>query len=271
MKGIYKLTNNITGDFYIGQSANLERRKKEHFSRKSHKDIKHQMYADIKHYGKEAFSFEVVSVIDDAIERLNMERELIESLNPPYNIRHTSKSHLSDEMKKHLSICGKLQWSRMTDEQKNKIVSEQLTGPKKGHIVSEETRKKLRNANLGKTLSKAVREKISISNKGKNNNQSHNKSVVALHDGNVVMAFKSVKSAGEYMHVHPSCITGVLKGRRKHCCGYEWKYFNDWSVETNCDECNSVGVILSHVEVRGSHMGEEIVRAAEMENLRVLR
>ena len=271
MKGVYRLTNTVTGDFYIGQSCDLERRRIEHFSRIGGTYAEHPLYSDMIRYGKDVFVFEIIAQVDDEIERSTMERNLIKSLQPKYNTKHTDKAHLTENAKKHLSECGKRQWEMMSDEQKAKVISKQLVGPRIGHNVSAETRLKLRNAKIGKKMSDETKRKISEANKGKNNNKGHYKAVVALLDGNIQYLFGSINAAAKFLGVDPSCITGVLKGRRKHCRGYEWKYYKDWSVETNCDECSSVGVDLSHVEVRGSLRGEEIVRAAEMANLRVIR
>lgn len=59
MIGIYKFTNNITGQSYVGQSSNIERRYKEHKCRgvKHEDSYFHQM---LHKYGFENFSFEVL-------------------------------------------------------------------------------------------------------------------------------------------------------------------------------------------------------------------
>ena len=58
MIGIYKITNQITGESYIGQSIDLAQRWKQHIknSKKSNKPL-HQ---DIEKYGKENFLFEIL-------------------------------------------------------------------------------------------------------------------------------------------------------------------------------------------------------------------
>ncbi|MFR4478781.1 MAG: GIY-YIG nuclease family protein, partial [Fusobacterium sp.] len=47
MTGIYKITNNITGSFYIGQSINIEKRFKEH----KRKKLKTKLSKDFQKYG----------------------------------------------------------------------------------------------------------------------------------------------------------------------------------------------------------------------------
>ena len=66
-KWIYKITNNINGKVYIGQSNNPKRRFNEHINGSGSKIV----YKAIKKYGKENFSFEI---IEGPIENYN-ERE----------------------------------------------------------------------------------------------------------------------------------------------------------------------------------------------------
>ena len=58
MIGIYKITNKKTGKSYIGQSSNIERRRREHFEW----NIASEQYIDIliKDLGAENFTFEVL-------------------------------------------------------------------------------------------------------------------------------------------------------------------------------------------------------------------
>lgn len=56
--GIYKITNNINGKIYIGQSIDIERRFKQHL-KKSNRDNT-QIINALKKYGKDNFSFEII-------------------------------------------------------------------------------------------------------------------------------------------------------------------------------------------------------------------
>ena len=58
MTGIYKIVNNINGKIYIGQSNNLERRKKEHFE--WNKNSSQYIDIIIRELGQENFSFEIL-------------------------------------------------------------------------------------------------------------------------------------------------------------------------------------------------------------------
>lgn len=66
MTGIYKFTNKINGKSYIGQSTNIERRYKEHKTRKCENTLFHEA---IEEYGFTNFDFLVVEICD--ISELN--------------------------------------------------------------------------------------------------------------------------------------------------------------------------------------------------------
>lgn len=66
--GIYKITNQINGKYYIGQSVNIKRRWQEHckFNSREQDAVIHQAF---KKYGIENFSFEILE--ECSIEELN--------------------------------------------------------------------------------------------------------------------------------------------------------------------------------------------------------
>lgn len=270
MEGIYKIVNIKTGDFYIGQSSDINRRFEEHLCLHTgngrNKSKLHPLSNAIKEFGKDSFKLEILETISDPDVRLKREGELIRELSPKYNIKHTDKAKLSDEMKSYLSQCGKRQWNNMSDIQKEKVVTNQLKGHKIGYVVSESTKQKLRKKNLGKKLSAETKKRISLSNIGKNDNKSHFKKVIALYDNEPIMLFESVKSASEFFNVKSERIVVALKGKRKHFRGYSWKYYKDWSVETNGDECSRVGAISHASKCEASFVEEEIVHSTEMVN-----
>lgn len=79
---IYKITNLITNEVYIGQTTRtLEIRKSEHLNRARQGKRKHKLYEAIRQYGEDAFKFEtIVTVLDE-----NFISEIEASLISEYN------------------------------------------------------------------------------------------------------------------------------------------------------------------------------------------
>lgn len=236
MIGIYLVRNLINGKRYIGQSRNIERRFIEHKMAKYERNP--GLREDLAQFGPKNFSYEV---LEECSPEQLCEREIyyIASLKPEYNLtiggagpngmkpRESTKALLRDRAKD--------QWARMTEEERKRMLSN-LTGPKKGHPVSPETREKLRRANLGKKQSpETIRKRVESirRNPNRNNGEKHKKPVICLETGEV---FDSLKAASEKYHLHDLC--SHLKGRQKSCKGLHFQY---QSVETNRDECSGVG------------------------------
>ena len=83
--GIYKITNTITGDFYIGSSKDVKKRWTSHKSPSRWKQYKNNpMYLDMRKYGIENFVFEILAEVEP--EKLkDAEQQFIETLKPTYN------------------------------------------------------------------------------------------------------------------------------------------------------------------------------------------
>lgn len=226
MIGIYKITNKINGKFYIGQSVDIKRRFTEH--KAPHGRMTSIKFA-IKKYGKENFLFDVIE--ECSVEDLDA-REVywIAKLKPQYNRdkggRGALGHHVQSDVRQLLSEKSRKYWDQLSDAEKQAIC-QRLSGPPKGHPVSDETREKLRAANIGKAQSAETvdRRRATIEKKKSagyvQTNAGHNKKVRCLETNQI---FDSVKAAGECLSVHPSCITGVLKGRYKTCKGKHFEY-----------------------------------------------
>ena len=83
--GIYKITNTITGDFYIGSSKNVKRRWESHKWPSRWKQYPNNpLYQDMNKYGLENFAFEILAEVE--VEKLKeTEQQFIEKLQPIYN------------------------------------------------------------------------------------------------------------------------------------------------------------------------------------------
>ena len=83
--GIYKITNTVTGYFYIGSSKDVKHRFAVHKCQSKWNECPNkQMYQDMQKYGVDKFVFEVLEVVEE--DKLKeKEQRFIETLNPTYN------------------------------------------------------------------------------------------------------------------------------------------------------------------------------------------
>ena len=85
ISGVYKITNTITGDFYIGSSKNVKIRWESHKWPSTWKKYPNkQLYQDMQKYGIDKFVFEVLEVVEPE-ELKDAEQKFIENLQPTYN------------------------------------------------------------------------------------------------------------------------------------------------------------------------------------------
>ena len=85
ISGIYKITNTVTGDFYIGSSKDVKERWTAHKCPSTwNKCPNNQMYLDIKKYGIDKFEFQVIEEVE-AGKLKDAEQQFIEKLQPTYN------------------------------------------------------------------------------------------------------------------------------------------------------------------------------------------
>lgn len=110
--GVYRITNIITDDFYLGSSNDIERRWSQHqhdLSRGIHYNQHLQRAWD--KYSKTAFSFDLIQECTDDNLR-QVEQDFLDSLHPPYNLSSSASSPpgtkglvWSEEARLHLSIA----------------------------------------------------------------------------------------------------------------------------------------------------------------------
>ena len=87
ISGVYKITNTITGDFYIGSSKNIKLRWIAHKCQSTWKNHPNNpMYLDMNKYGLDKFEFEILEELEEK-KLKETEQEFIETLKPTYNDR----------------------------------------------------------------------------------------------------------------------------------------------------------------------------------------
>ena len=85
ISGIYKITNTITCDFYIGSSKNVKQRWAVHKRKSTWKRYSNSpLYLDMRKYGIENFDFQILAEVEEG-KLKETEQKFIELLNPTYN------------------------------------------------------------------------------------------------------------------------------------------------------------------------------------------
>lgn len=233
MTGIYQIRNRNNGHSYVGLSLDIERRYVEHWTPRNL--LRPSVLARaLRKHGRDAFELVILEVCD--AECLS-DREVywIAKLVPEYNMNEGglgNKGHRpSDEFRFRQSIIARQQWEDKSIEEKRRIISNNLIGPKEKHQVTLETRWKLYLANIGRKDPPAVRARKSAALKGKpRSNASHRKRVWMIGPG--YGFFPSVKDAGEFFKIHPSSISACIHGRQQTCLGHKWELDADRQITT---------------------------------------
>ena len=83
--GVYKITNTVTGDFYIGSSKDVKQRWACHKCQSTWKNYPNNtMYLDMQKYSVDKFDFKILAEVES--EKLKeTEQQFIETLKPTYN------------------------------------------------------------------------------------------------------------------------------------------------------------------------------------------
>lgn len=163
---IYKITNNINGKCYIGQTVGkLAERMAAHFH-SVNKKINHPLYDSINKYGKENFKVEIIEICS-SIEELNfLEKYYIKQYNSinrefGYNLTDGGKnSRLSEASKQKIA-------KKATGRKKSKEECLAISKRNKDREVPSHVIEAMRQANIGKKHSQELRDKMRKSRIGK--------------------------------------------------------------------------------------------------------
>ena len=83
--GVYKITNTVTGDFYVGSSKDVKKRWTEHKCKSTwDRHPNNPMYLDMKKYGVDKFEFQILEEVEIGTLK-EKEQQFIEKLKPTYN------------------------------------------------------------------------------------------------------------------------------------------------------------------------------------------
>lgn len=241
--GIYKITNNLNHHFYIGQSIHVQKRWKEHRRTFNENKMTTTVLQKAFHkYGFENFSFEIIEECEP--DKLN-EREIfyIATLKPEYNMNEGGTGNkgyvVTDEIKRVLSNYGRKQWDSYDTETRNRIIKNQLTGPRKGKHRSEETKKLLSEKTKAYFrrvggMSEEQKQKISATHKGKKrpNDERNFKPVMGVSKNGITVYFPSGKYAAFILDINSSALYHCVAGHRPTAGGFTWKYCSQETIQS---------------------------------------
>lgn len=226
--GIYLIHNKVNHHQYIGLSTNIRSRISDHLTPRSRKKSTVLGRAFAK-YPAHCFQYFVIEFVHDIKDLEAREMYWISVMKPEYNMNAGGNGNtgrpVMEETRIKISIAAKRQWEKKTEDQKRGVIANLQRNRPKSVIVSDATKEKLRAANIGKKQSAETRqkrsEKLKVAAIG---NQNGNKKIVSVSNGIEIQVYDSTKKAADSLGINPSCITGVLKGRRKTAAGFNWKY-----------------------------------------------
>ena len=113
ISGVYKVANNVTGDFYIGSSKDIKYRWAWHKRPSSwKKQPNFRLYKDMAKFGKNNFIFEVIEETDKLHIR---EQYWIDKLKPTYN---SNRAYVDIEKHKEFNRQCTRAWYKVHQEEK---------------------------------------------------------------------------------------------------------------------------------------------------------
>lgn len=237
MVGIYKITS-PTKRVYIGQSVNIEKRKKEYFSQINCKD-QPKLYRSLVKYGFCNHIFEVVEECE--IEELNVKerywQEYYNVLEEGLNCRLTGTGDKSGKMSKH-SVQKMSQNSGKPIVQytvEGVLVKEWSSSKEAGcalnihyENISACCRQKINSAGgfIWRFRTALPEVEIQIGKVGYASTSEKLKKTIVQYDrnGKYVREWKSLTEVTTALGIRQGDISNCIKGRQKTAKGFIWKY-----------------------------------------------
>lgn len=206
MIGIYKFTNKINNKRYIGKSIDIEKRRKTH--ERNSVNCDGYFYNAIRKYGLDNFDFSIIE--ECSKEELNEKEKYwikyYNSNNSEYGYNITSGGDglndveawnkgisWNEETKKKLSESQKKRFENPEEHEKLSKSHKGQTSSRKGKHLSDETKEKLRQANLGKKQSQETINKRVEKLKGHNTSEETKKKISEAQKGKIIPEEQRIK------------------------------------------------------------------------------
>jgi len=218
ISGIYCIENTINKKKYIGSSKNVYKRRNRHFSELKcgkHKNCKLQ--SSYNKHGNDAFKFYVLEEISEEKLLIEAEQKYINDLKPEYNINLIANSSLG--VKRSEETKKKVRQANLGlkhPEWRNKIKSEAQGGD--NHWTKK------------KNFSEESKKKMSESQKKlyENGYRHPNRKAIIQFDleMNFIKEWESAASVEKNLGFDHRAIAACLKGKSKTSNNYIWQYKN---------------------------------------------
>ena len=196
MIGIYKITNQINGKSYIGQSIHIEQRWEEHLYKSSYSSlIKYALYK----YGINNFTFEVVEECkqEELDEREQYWIQYYDSFNNGYNLT--------------MGGGGAVKYS--------------VEAVYEDYLITQSIEKTAKNIGCHTQTARRILREYGINN----HEQSDAKPVEQIDTKNlkVIKQYTSIQEAADEMGVEHGAIRMALIGKHKTSAGYYWRFVGE--------------------------------------------
>lgn len=215
--GVYCIKNKVNNNFYIGSSADINKRKNQHFvALKNNKHHSKYLQRSFNKHKEENFSFNILEECN--IENLLIrEQYFINTLNPKYNVCKIAGSSLgvkrTEDVKKNISIAQKKRFE--TKNAWNKGIPRTLEEieNQRNKIIGKPSKKK------GIKLSKLTCINISKGLTGRNLSEEHKtklcKKIIEYDfNGNVLKEFTSLTEAAKDVNSFVSNLQRAIKNNK---------------------------------------------------------
>lgn len=209
--GIYKIVNVRTGDLYVGQSVHMNKRWIRHQSNlRLGRHFGKLLQADYDKYGPDAFQCIVIEECSRE-DLTDLETYWFDTLHPRYNLMRPTDSGMLGKKQTAEHIAKRVASFRgykMSDETKEKLRRANLgkKRPRNGkpfseaekahHIALSESRRGQPSHNKGKTLSSETREKLRQANLGKHHTEEAKANMRGKHPSEETLAKMSAAQKG---------------------------------------------------------------------------
>jgi len=207
---IYKITNKINNQCYIGQTTNsLEERWRKH--KQTNSNCRYLKNAFHK-YGIDNFEFQLICICFDTdlnkfeIEYIKKHNSLVPN---GYNLREGGENGGKHSIETKTKISETLK-NTLSSNKTNNIL---------GRIHNEESKKKMSNAAKGRKLSSETKEKLKLLN-------SKHKVIQLDIFGNIVNIFLNTVDAAKALNTTKNNICMACNGKRKSAKGFIFRYEN---------------------------------------------